>query len=193
VALAVGSTTLPHYRGLDAYRDALAPKILLLVDELVPPPADDADAFCARLRVSLPPVMSGRYRPLRVREDPEREALEVERALQDLGLAVAVLGLGPDGHVAMNQPGSGADTATRIVEITTANLGRMGAVAPATHALTLGMATLLRARELLLVVDGPGKRDALARVLDGPEGDDVPASLLRNHPHLTLLVRDPAA
>lgn len=193
MALAVGSSTLPHYRGLEAHADELAPKILMPVDELVPAPADDARAFGTRLRVALPPVMSARYRPLRVRDDPEAEAAGVERSLEDLGLAIAVLGLGPDGHVAMNQPGSPATSPTRIVEIDPANLARLGDVAPATHALTLGMATLLRARALLLVVDGPDKQEALTRVLDGPEGSDAPASLLRGHPQLTLLVRDPGA
>jgi glucosamine-6-phosphate deaminase len=79
-----------------------------------------------------------------------------------------------------------------VVEIAPENLARLGDVAPARRALTLGMATLLRARQLVLVVDGPDKHDALARVLDGPEGNDVPASLLRGHAQLAVLVRDPA-
>ncbi len=196
MALAVGRTTLPHYRrldeSLDETGDALAGRIFLPVDELVPPPANRELAFGARLRDALPAGLSVRYRPLRVREDPEAEAAQLDRALEDLGLAVCVLGLGPDGHVAMNQPGSAADSPARVVDIAPENLARLGDVAPARRALTLGMATLLRARQLVLVVDGPGKHDALTRLLDGPEGNDVPASLLRRHAQLAVLVRDPS-
>ena len=192
MALAVGNTTLPHYRRLDESDDVLAGSILLPVDELVPPPASGELAFGARLRDALPPGLSTRYRPLRVREDPEAEAAQLDRELEDLGLAVCVLGLGPDGHVAMNQPGSAADSPARVVEIAPQNLARLGDVAPARRALTLGMATLLRARQLVLVVDGPDKHEALARVLDGPEGSDVPASLLRGHAQLAVLVCGPA-
>ncbi len=190
MALAVGRTTLPHYRVLG---DALAGKIVLPIDELVPPPARGELAFGAQLRDALPPSLLTRYRPLRVHGDPEAEAAQLDRELEELGLAVCVLGLGPDGHVAMNQPGSAADSPARVVEIVPENLARLGDVAPARRALTLGMATLLRARQLVLVVDGPDKQAALARVLEGPEGDDVPASLLRGHAQLAVFVRDPTA
>ena len=190
MALAVGTTTLPHYRALEEHEDALAGKIILPVDELVPPPADEAKSFGARLRVALPPRLTSRYRPLRVREDPEAEAEQLEAELENLGLAVAVLGLGPDGHVALNQPGSPAESRTRVVEIEPENLARLGRIAPATRALTLGVATLLRAGQLVLVADGPGKADALRRVLDGPASADLPASLLRDHPRLVVLARE---
>ena len=137
MALAVGRTTLPHYRVLG---DALAGKIVLPIDELVPRPARGELAFGAQLRDALPPSLLARYRPLRVHGDPEVEAAQLDRELGELGLAVCVLGLGPDGHVAMNQPGSAADSPARVVEIVPENLARLGDVAPARRALTLGMA-----------------------------------------------------
>ena len=146
--------------------------------------------FSTRLRVSLPPRLPGRFRPIHVRRDPEAEARQLESDLQDLGLAVCVLGLGADGHIALNQPGSPADSRTRIVEIEPENLARLGDVAPATRALTLGVATLLAARQIVLVVDGADKQAALERVLDGPPGEDVPASLLHGHPRYSVFVRD---
>ncbi len=190
MALAVGRTTLPHYRRLDEHEQALRGRILLPVDEFVPPPARHEMTFSARLLVALPPRLPGRFRPIRVREDPEQEARQLESELQDLGLAVCVLGLGPDGHIALNQPGSPAGSRTRIVEIEPGNLARLGDVAPATHALTLGIATLLAARQIALVADGADKHAALERVLDGPSGEEVPASLLRAHPRCSVFVRD---
>jgi glucosamine-6-phosphate deaminase len=187
VALAVGQTTLPHYAGLNPDAAALAGKTFLPVDELVPAPENSLVSFSAQLRRALPVRLSHRVSEIDVR-DPTRTSKELEAWIEASGLAVCVLGLGPDGHIAFNQPGSGPGTQTRLVEILPANLSRLVGVAPATHALTLGVASLLLAARVLLVVDGAGKRKALERVLQGPETSDVPASFLRRHRDCRVLV-----
>lgn len=192
-ALAVGDTTLPHYARLRPDTAAFEGKTLLPVDELWPPPARAERRFAARLRAALPERLAKRVRDLCPEGCPEREAERLEAALAAQGLCAAVLGLGPDGHVAFNQPPSGVDSRTRLVEVAPANLARLGCVAPARHALTLGIATLLGAERLLLVADGPGKERALRRVLEGPEGPDLPASWLRRHSRLEVLIHAPRA
>jgi glucosamine-6-phosphate deaminase len=152
---------------------------------LVPPPRNPARAFHAQLRAALPASVADRLEPL----DVAASCAALDSRLAAGGLAACVLGLGPDGHVAMNQPNSAVDSPTRLAEIAPANLARLGDVAPATHALTLGIATVLSAESVILVVDGPGKADALARVESGPEGPDSPASWLRRHPRCVVLVR----
>lgn len=180
VALAVGRSTLPLYGDLPADDPVWNGRRILPLDELVPPPVDPAASFVARLRAALPPALAARVDPL----PPAADALEARLAAD--GICAAVLGLGPDGHVAFNQPGSDAASGCRIVEVTPANLARLGDVAPAARALTMGVGTLMRAGSLALIATGEGKDAARARVLDGPEGPDVPASLLRGHPALTV-------
>ncbi|MGH8999141.1 MAG: 6-phosphogluconolactonase [Acidimicrobiia bacterium] len=180
VALAVGDSTLPAYRQLAPLPAGMA---VVCLDELSPPPARPEAAFAARLRAVLPPTWASALAPFEGRfGDPG----EVDAALADGGLAAAVCGLGPDGHVAFNQPPEGGDSPTRLVELAGANLARLGDVHPARAALTLGMATIRAAGCLALVASGEGKAAALGRLLDGPVGDDCPATHLRHHPSLTV-------
>ena len=192
IALAVGRSTLPHYAGLDPDAAALEEKVFLPVDELVPAPARSRKSFSAQLRAGMPAKLSEVVYEIEV-GDPAQAALGLERRIEASGLALCVLGLGPDGHVAFNQPGSGPETRTRVVEILPENLCRLGEVAPATHALTLGIASLLAAERIVLVVDGSGKERALERVIEGPEGSDLPASWLRSHRDCQVLVVAEAA
>ena len=186
VALAVGSTTLPHYADLDPA--GFVDRCILPVDELVPAPARRELRFSRQLCAALPAELSGCVSDLGVDGDLERRARELDAELDHAGLCACVLGLGPDGHVAFNQPPSGPQAPTRVVELSPHNLERLGPVAPAHRALTLGVATLLRAERVILVVDGPGKQAALERVLDGPAGPDVPASWLRRHAACRVLL-----
>lgn len=175
VALAVGDSTLPLYASIPAA--GLKNKRIIPLDELVPAPRDPACAFWKRLRTAVPDGLA--VEPL-----PD----DVEALVATDGLSACVLGLGPDGHIAFNQPGSAVDSMTRLVDVSQENLARLGDVEPAERALTIGVGTILSAERVLLVAGGDGKDDALQRVLDGPEGDDVPASFLRRHPACTVLV-----
>jgi glucosamine-6-phosphate deaminase len=112
------------------------------------------------------------------------------------GIDVAVLGLGPNGHLGFNEPPSDRAAPTRAVELSPASLASNlrywpGVEVPAA-ALTAGMSTILAARFVLLVVRGPGKRGILRTMLEGPVGPDVPATYLREHPN-ALLIADTAA
>jgi glucosamine-6-phosphate deaminase len=113
------------------------------------------------------------------------------------GIDVAVLGLGPNGHLGFNEPPSGPTAPTRVVDLTEASLESNGRYWGSSQdvprrAITGGMPALLLARHPLLVVSGAHKRAVLRRVLDGPAGDDVPASYLRDVP-ATVVLADHAA
>jgi len=108
------------------------------------------------------------------------------------GVDVAVLGLGPNGHLGFNEPPSGPDATSRAVELTDASIESNarywgGHDAVPARALTAGMDVILAARRALLVVSGARKRDVLRRlVLDAPS-DDLPASHLRGIAGAVLL------
>lgn len=188
VALAVGETTLPLYDRLDDLGAAWAGRAIMPVDELVPPPADPQRRFAARLGAALPAAVRSRLMPIDVTEDPELRAIELDARLRAEGLAAAVLGLGPDGHFAFNQPPTAADAPTRVVDLAPANLFRLGEVDPARSALTLGVTPVLRAGSVLLIASGQGKADALDRLLHGREDPEWPVTWLRRHRRLTVAV-----
>jgi glucosamine-6-phosphate deaminase len=111
------------------------------------------------------------------------------------GVELAILGIGHNGHLGFNEPPADADSATRRVELSPstieANASYWGDVADVpTAAVTLGLAPLLAARTIVLVVAGRSKREILARALDGPVGPDVPASLLRRAPGDVTVIAD---
>ena len=111
---------------------------------------------------------------------------------------LAVLGLGRDAHVAFNEPGSGPGDDVRRVALDPSTIAAAaadfgGADRVPREALTVGLRTLLAARELLLIVTGADKAEALHAALEGPIGPDAPASLLRGHPCLTVLCDRAAA
>jgi glucosamine-6-phosphate deaminase len=113
------------------------------------------------------------------------------------GFDLAILGLGPNGHLAFNEPPADADTPTRQVTLTEESLasnsvywGGRDKVPP--QAMTAGLAKLLGAKCILLLVSGKSKRDILARVISGPVINLVPASFLQTHPNV-IVVADKAA
>jgi glucosamine-6-phosphate deaminase len=124
------------------------------------------------------------------------ECARHQRRLDAAPLDLAVLGLGTDGHVAFDEPGSRLDEPTRVVRLTghtPAELTNEVESVP-NCALTVGLGSLLQARELLVTAIGASRAAALrAMLLDAP-GPATPASLLRAHPRLTVICdRDAAA
>jgi glucosamine-6-phosphate deaminase len=115
------------------------------------------------------------------------------------GLDLALLGLGTNGHIAFNEPGSGRSSLTRRVTLhasTRLDLARLfgGSEAVPREALTLGVGTILAAREVVLLALGARKAAAVARMLGGPVGPECPASFVRGHPRaLVVLDREAAA
>jgi glucosamine-6-phosphate deaminase len=192
VALAVGDSTLPLYAHLDQLGPSWAGRAIMPVDELVPPPADPERRFSARLADALPEALRHRLVAIDVDDDPELQAIVLEARLRAEGLAAVVLGLGPDGHFAFNQPPTPVDAPARVVALAPANLARLGEVGPSQSALTVGVTTVLAAGSVLVIASGPGKTEALDHLRHGPEDPAWPVTWLRRHPRLTLAIGPPS-
>lgn len=128
--------------------------------------------------------------------DPEGACAAFDAAIAAAGgLDLVVLGLGANGHIGMNEPGSTPDAPTRIVELTAstreAALGYGADPAP-THGLTLGLGGIMAAREVWLLATGAHKRAILAATLDSPVTHDVPATILLLHPGLRVIADEAA-
>lgn len=113
------------------------------------------------------------------------------------GIGLQVLGLGANGHVAFNEPGSAPDSRTRRVRLAEETIARAAESRPewgrCREALTLGLGTVLEARALAVLAFGAAKAEAVASALDGPESTDCPASFLRRHPRATWWLDSAAA
>jgi glucosamine-6-phosphate deaminase len=114
------------------------------------------------------------------------------------GVDLQLLGLGCDGHIAFNEPGSSLGSRTRLKTLTARTrqdnarfFGSLDEVPR--HVLTQGVATILSARHLVLVAPGQAKAAPVAAALEGPLTAFVPASALQLHPHVTVVLDDAAA
>lgn len=132
--------------------------------------------------------------------DPGREARRYERRLDALGgLDVAVVGIGGNGHIAFNEPARHLEARTHAARLAPATrranaylFGRRLRDVP-THAITMGVGTILQARQIVLMATGAGKRAIVRRALTGPITTAVPASLLQGHPDVLVVLDRPAA
>ncbi|WP_208677954.1 glucosamine-6-phosphate deaminase [Synechococcus elongatus PCC 11802] len=132
--------------------------------------------------------------------DPVQEAQRYRRCLEQVGgLDLQLLGVGENGHLAFNEPGSARESRVRLVQLSDRtrqqNAGAFGGdpeAVPRT-ALSLGLADILEARELLWLVTGSSKANILAQSLQSPPSTAIPASYLQEHPATTLYADSAAA
>ncbi|WP_066582518.1 glucosamine-6-phosphate deaminase [Cellulomonas timonensis] len=115
------------------------------------------------------------------------------------GVDVQILGIGADGHVAFNEPGSSLASRTRLKTLTPGTRadnarffdGDVDAVPR--HCLTQGLGTIMQARHLVLVALGRAKSEAVHQLVEGPVSAMWPATVLQHHPHVTVLLDEGAA
>jgi glucosamine-6-phosphate deaminase len=108
-----------------------------------------------------------------------------------------VLGIGRNGHIGFNEPGATFDSRTRIVELSEStrnvNAADFEADRAPERAITVGMATIFEAREVLLLASGTNKAGAVAAAVEGDASESVPASVLKTHPNASLFLDEDAA
>lgn len=149
------------------------------------------------------------FQPLKVSEericffdgraaDPQNECNKTEAFIQQHGgIDVAIIGLGLNGHIGMNEPHTPASTRTHVADIDplTAQTGQKYFKEQRTlsQGITLGLATLFEAKNIFLIVSGARKAAIVKQVLEGEISETIPASLLRNHPGFAIYLDADAA
>ncbi len=208
LGLATGSSPLSVYEELG--RRVAAGEVSLrrcsafLLDEYVGLPADHPQAYrqvIERELVSRVDIDGARV------HGPDGSATDVPAACADYeeriaragGIDVQLLGVGGDGHVGFNEPGSSLASRTRIktlAEQTRRDNARFfdGDVeAVPRHCLTQGIGTILEARHLVLIASGRHKAEAVHHLVEGAVSAMWPATALQLHPHVSVLLDDAAA
>ncbi|MFD5213341.1 glucosamine-6-phosphate deaminase [Microbacterium sp. NPDC058345] len=205
LGLATGSTPLPVY---EALRERLAGHDVSRVR-----------GFALDEYVGLDPDHPESYRSVITREvieplglDPDRIRVPngavqtIEHAGDDYeqaidaagGVDLQILGIGTDGHIGFNEPGSSFASSTRVKTLTeqtredNARFFESIDDVPR-HCITQGLGTILRARHLVLLAFGEGKADAVAAAVEGPVSAMLPASAIQLHPHVTVVLDEAAA
>ncbi|HXG47513.1 MAG TPA: glucosamine-6-phosphate deaminase [Methylomirabilota bacterium] len=188
---AAGNTPLELYRRMAERRAALAHLTVFVLDEYVGVPLEEPRNCANLLRRTvgaawgIPPA---RFHALSSLEhDALSGVIEHERKITAAGgLDVVVLGLGQNGHLGFNEPGSAEDSTGRVLNLEPISIEANrkwfgGDYAPA-KGVTVGMKTILAARHILILAFGSHKAAAVRAMVEGPRGSHCPASLLQGHP-----------
>jgi len=208
LGLATGSSPLAVYDELVRRRRegglSFAHARAFLLDEYVGLPAAHPERYVnviGREFTSRVDFVAGNVRgPDGLADDLDRACAEYEAAIEAAGgVDVQILGIGTDGHIAFNEPGSSLGSRTRLKTLTGQTrrdnarfFGGDADIVPR-HCLTQGLTTILSARHLVLLATGHVKALAVHQMVEGPVSAMWPASVLQLHPHVTVLVDDQAA
>ncbi|MER7796369.1 glucosamine-6-phosphate deaminase [Microbacterium sp. NPDC096154] len=205
LGLATGSTPLPVYAALRA--------------RLADSDVSQVRGFALDEYVGLDPAHPESYRSVIAREvvgplglDPQRirvpdgtldgiqhHGSDYERAIADAGgVDLQLLGIGTDGHIGFNEPGSSFASRTRVKTLTEQtrrdNARFFDSIDDVPrHCITQGLATILEARHLVLLAFGEGKAEAVAGAVEGPVTASLPGSAIQLHPRVTVVVDEAAA
>ena len=207
LGLATGSTPEPLYAELiRRHREeglSFAHARAFTLDEYVGLPDDHSQRYAAVIRRGLtdhldlkPDAVQG---PDGSAADLLAECIRYEQSIVDAGgVDVQIAGVGSDGHIAFNEPGSSLTSTTRLKTLnarTRADNARFFADPDEVprHVITQGLGTILRSRHLLLIATGASKAPAVARATEGPLTASCPASVVQLHPHVTVLLDEAAA
>ncbi|GAB95534.1 glucosamine-6-phosphate deaminase [Kineosphaera limosa] len=208
LGLATGSSPRPVYDALAARCErgevSFAQARAFTLDEYVGLPADhperyrnviDAD-FVSRVDFA-PGAVQG---PDGLATDIPAACAEYEAAIVAAGgVDLQILGIGTDGHIAFNEPGSSLASRTRIKTLTrqtrldNARFFDGDPQAVPQHCLTQGLATIMAARHIVLLATGRGKAEAVHHLAEGAVSAMWPATILQHHPHVSVLLDSAAA
>ncbi|HHY09086.1 MAG TPA: glucosamine-6-phosphate deaminase, partial [Firmicutes bacterium] len=187
-----------HQKGLD-----FSGLTTFNLDEYVGLPADHPASYHHYMekelfsKVNIDPARI--FIPNGAADDTAAECRRYEEAIKRAGgIDLQLLGIGENGHIGFNEPGSPFGAQTRVVELAESTIRANSrffaskADVP-TKAVSMGIKTIMRARSILLVANGGSKAQAIARAVKGPVTEKLPASVLQLHPDVTIVVDQAAA
>jgi len=133
------------------------------------------------------------------KDDIKTECANYEKEIEkEGGIDLQILGIGNNGHIGFNEPGSGIYTRTRLVNLTNSTrqansfeFANMSEVPR--QAITMGINTILKSKQIVLMAWGEGKADAVKQAVEEDDTETVPASFLQNHDNVTFVIDEAAA
>lgn len=145
--------------------------------------------------VDIPPSQC--FLPDGTAESPKQEAERYEELVVKLGVDLQLLGVGKNGHIAFNEPGSSFEGKTNVADLApstikaNARFFKEGEKVPE-QAITMGISTIMRSKEILLLASGKAKAAALKEIISGEMREEVPGTVLQTHPNVTLIADEEA-
>lgn len=126
-------------------------------------------------------------------KDLQEECSQYEESIQQAGgVDIQILGIGVNGHIGFNEPGTSFSSKTHIVELDSstreANARFFSSIDEVpTQAVTMGIDSIMQSKQIILMVSGTSKAEAVDKLINGTVTEDVPASILQKHSNVTVI------
>lgn len=201
LGLATGSTPVGMYKRLaemcsSGYIDFSQVKAFNL-DEYYPIKKDNEQSYCRFMYDNLFSKVNidlkNTYIPNGETDDPVQECERYETLIKDSGgIDLQILGIGQNGHIGFNEPDATLNSRTHLTALTDSTIKANARFFDTydevpKHALTMGIATILRAKKIVLLANGANKSRVVSALLNGGINTSIPATMLKTHPDVVLI------
>lgn len=200
LGLATGSSPEAFYQAIVKSDLDLSQVTSINLDEYVGLPKESPQSYHYFMEEHL-----FKYKPMKAHFLPDGQAADLLQAAKDYdhlieqyGLDLQILGIGRNGHIGFNEPGTDFSSLTHVVDLTPSTIEANSRFFDKqeevpTQALSMGIASIMSAKSIILFAYGSEKAKAISGMVQGPVSPCLPASVLQNHPDVTVIVDEAAA
>ncbi|MCT3033047.1 glucosamine-6-phosphate deaminase [Pediococcus pentosaceus] len=198
--LATGSTPITTYQEIIKSDLDFTDSISINLDEYVGLPEDSDQSYDYFMHENLfnAKPFKHSYLPNGRATDLEAEAKHYDQIIEDNPIDLQILGIGRNGHIGFNEPGTPADSTTHKVSLTQSTIDANARFFEheedvPRYAISMGLASIMKSKHILIEAYGEDKADAIKGMIEGPVTTDLPASVLQNHDNVTVIIDEAAA
>lgn len=200
LGLATGSTPVQMYKAMTSSDVDFSNMTSVNLDEYVgmAPDNDQSYRYFMQSHLFDAKPFKETFVPNGLAADPDEETKRYNKVIADHPIDIQVLGIGRNGHIGFNEPGSPFDAETRKVPLTQSTIDANARFFEHEEdvprfAYSMGIKSILKSKKILLLAFGEDKADAIQKMIEGPVTNHVPASVLQNHDDVIVLIDKAAA
>lgn len=200
LGLATGSTPLAFYDEIRKSDLDFSDMTSVNLDEYVGLTADNDQSYHYFMQENLFRAKSFKesFLPNGLASDLQEETRRYDQVIAEHPIDFQILGIGHNGHIGFNEPGTSFDVTTHVVNLTEdtikANSRFFDSIDDVPkQAISMGIQSIMQSKMIVLMAYGQGKADAIKQMIEGPVTEDLPASVLQKHPNVVVIVDEAAA
>lgn len=200
LGLATGSTPLAFYDEIRKSDLDFSDMTSVNLDEYVGLVADNDQSYHYFMQENLFRAKSFKesFLPNGLASDLQEETRRYDQVIAEHPIDFQILGIGHNGHIGFNEPGTSFDVTTHVVNLAEdtikANSRFFDSIDDVPkQAISMGIQSIMQSKMIVLMAYGQGKADAIKQMIEGPMTEDLPASVLQKHPNVVVIVDEAAA
>ena len=200
LGLATGSTPLAFYDEIRKSDLDFSDMTSVNLDEYVGLAADNDQSYHHFMQENLFRAKSFKesFLPNGLASDLQEETRRYDQVIAEHPIDFQILGIGHNGHIGFNEPGTSFDVTTHVVNLAEdtikANSRFFDSIDDVPkQAISMGIQSIMQSKMIVLMAYGQGKADAIKQMIEGPVTEDLPASVLQKHPNVVVIVDEAAA